>query len=132
MKNIKVNKVNLIKKEGAPIYYEKVFIGFEDDGSLIRYIISMDREGFLEYVTDTFKNFIKKEKIVEKGDSLLIGYSGGMDSTVMIKMLTDPEMIDQNFSLRAATISNIGGTHDRSFVKAFCKENNHVHIQNED
>lgn len=127
MKNIKVNKVNLIKKEGTPIYYEKVFIGFEDDGTLTRFIINMDREGFLEYVTDTFKNFIKKEKIVEKGDSLLVGYSGGMDSTVMIKMLTDPEMIEQNFSLSAATISNIGGTHDRNFVKAFCKENNVEH-----
>lgn len=126
-KNVKVKKVDFIKKKEAPLYYTKVFMGFEEDGTLTKFIINMDREGFLEYVCDTFKNFVKNEKIVEKGDSLLVGYSGGMDSTVMIKMLTDPEMLEQNFSLSAATISNIGGTQDRSSIKAFCRKSGIEH-----
>lgn len=71
--------------------------------------------------------FIKENELLKNGDSVLVGFSGGPDSTfLMILLLTIQKIF--NLKIYAAHLNHkLRGKesdYDEEFVKNFCKENN--------
>lgn len=73
---------------------------------------------------------IKKYNLIEKGDKLVLGVSGGPDSIAMLNILNEIKMdekIDLNFNIVVAHINHMirkEATKDEKFVKNFCKKKN--------
>lgn len=73
---------------------------------------------------------IKKYNLIENGDKLVLGVSGGPDSVSMLNVLkeiNDDEKIDLKFEIVVAHINhNIRkeAKEDEDFVKKYCDENN--------
>lgn len=73
---------------------------------------------------------IKKYNLIENGDKLVLGVSGGPDSISMLNVLreiNDDEKIDLNFEIVVAHVNhNIRkeAKEDEEFVKKYCDENN--------
>ena len=104
-------------------FYEKIVIGPEVSGNLTRYIIEMDRAHFCEYVEKTFADLIKRENLIQAGDDITIGFSGGVDSTLLLRLLLDPRHRIENTNFRAVTVGTLAGTHKASFIEQFCRAN---------
>ncbi len=75
-------------------------------------------------------NTIKKFNLIENGDRLVLGVSGGPDSICMLDILNkinNNKDIDLNFNIVVAHINHMirkDATEDEIFVKNFCKEIN--------
>ena len=73
---------------------------------------------------------IKKYNLIEKGDKLVLGVSGGPDSIAMLDILNEikiDEKIDLNFQIVVAHINHMireEADDDEKFVKDFCKKKN--------
>ena len=73
---------------------------------------------------------IKKKKLIENGDKLVLGVSGGPDSISMLNVLreiAEDETIDLKFQIVVSHINhNIRkeAKEDEEFVKKYCDENN--------
>lgn len=71
---------------------------------------------------------IKKYNLIEKGDKLVLGVSGGPDSIAMLNILNEIKMdekIDLNFNIVVAHINHMirkEATEDEKFVQDFCKK----------
>lgn len=77
-------------------------------------------------VIETIKNY----NLIENGDKLVLGVSGGPDSIAMLNILNEIKMdrkIDLNFNIIVAHINHMirkEATEDEKFVKDFCKKKN--------
>ena len=73
---------------------------------------------------------IKKYNLIEHGDKLVLGVSGGPDSIAMLDILNEikiDEKIDLNFQIVVAHINHMireEADDDEKFVKDFCKKKN--------
>lgn len=73
---------------------------------------------------------IKKYNLIEKGDKLVLGVSGGPDSIAMLNILNEIKMdekIDLNFNIVVAHINHMirrEAVEDEKFVQDFCKKKN--------
>ena len=73
---------------------------------------------------------IKKHNLIEHGDKLVLGVSGGPDSIAMLDILNEikiDEKIDLNFHIVVAHINHMireEADDDEKFVKDFCKKKN--------
>lgn len=73
---------------------------------------------------------IKKYNLIENGDKLVLGVSGGPDSIAMLNILNEIKMdekIDLNFNIVVAHINHMireEAADDEKFVKDFCKKKN--------
>lgn len=73
---------------------------------------------------------IKKYNLIENGDKLVLGVSGGPDSIAMLNILNEIRMdkkIDLNFNIVVAHINHMireEAADDEKFVKDFCKKKN--------
>lgn len=73
---------------------------------------------------------IKKYNLIENGDKLVLGVSGGPDSIAMLDILNEIRMdkkIDLNFNIVVAHINHMireEAADDEKFVKDFCKKKN--------
>ncbi len=71
---------------------------------------------------------IKKYNLIENGDKLVLGVSGGPDSIAMLDILNEikiDEKIDLKFNIVVAHINHMireEATDDEAFVKDFCKK----------
>lgn len=76
---------------------------------------------------DKFESFIQQHKLIRKGDKVLVGFSGGADSTALALALWHLRS-KLNFSLLAAHVNyqlrSEDSQQDEEFVKAFCFDRN--------
>ncbi|MBO4412946.1 MAG: tRNA 2-thiocytidine(32) synthetase TtcA [Clostridia bacterium] len=73
-------------------------------------------------------------KMIENGDKVAVGLSGGKDSLILLAALANfKKFKGQNFELLAITIDQTGGKADYSKLKQFCNELNvPLHIEKSD
>lgn len=78
-------------------------------------------------MTDLFKQTVKKYNLIEKGDRILIGLSGGADSVCLALLLSELKE-EYNLTLSAVHINHgLRGEEadrDMNFCIDFCKKNN--------
>lgn len=79
--------------------------------------------GLVQQATD---KAIKKHNMIENGDKILVGLSGGIDSLVLLENLANKrKYYDLDFELKAVhiNIENIPYSVDREFLTEFCDKN---------
>ena len=75
---------------------------------------------------ESVKNTIKKYNLIEKGDRIVLGVSGGPDSISMLNILYKLSK-EMNFEIFCAHVNHglrENAKIDEAFVKSFCKEKN--------
>lgn len=88
----------------------------------------------MQKILSFLRRAVDEYKLIEDGDKIAVGLSGGKDSLVLLKALaTYSRFSPQKFSLIAITIDMFGGKSDVSELKSFCEELNvEYHIVNSD
>lgn len=88
----------------------------------------------MQKVLSTMRKAIKKYKLIENGDKIAVGVSGGKDSLILLKALKDFQKFNVvNYEIVAVTIDNYSGKEDYSNLKNFCKELDiELHIEQTD
>ncbi len=88
----------------------------------------------MQKVLSTMRKAIEKYKLIEDGDKIAVGVSGGKDSLVLLKALKDFQKFNVvSYEIIAVTIDNYSGKEDYSGLKNFCKEIDvELHIEQTD
>ena len=77
----------------------------------------------MQKVLSTMRKAIEKYSLIENGDRIAVGVSGGKDSLVMLKALNDFKRFNLfDFEIVAVTIDIYSGKEDYSKLKNFCDE----------
>lgn len=77
----------------------------------------------MQKVLSTMRKAIEKYKLIQDGDKIAIGVSGGKDSLVLLKALNDFKKFGlYKFDIVAVTIDIYSGEVDYSNLKKFCDE----------
>lgn len=77
----------------------------------------------MQRVLSTLRKAVEKYKLIEEGDKIAVGVSGGKDSLVLLKALkTYQRFSPAKFDLVAITIDLYSGKEDYSHLEQFCKE----------
>ena len=75
----------------------------------------------MQKVLSTMRKAIEKYKLIENGDKIAVGVSGGKDSLVLLKALADFKKFGLfNYDIVAVTIDIYSGNEDYSKLKEFC------------
>ena len=88
----------------------------------------------MQRVLSTLRRAVDEYKLIEDGDRIAVGISGGKDSLVLLKALAIySKFSPQKFELVAITIDMFAGKSDFSEIKALCEELGvEYHIVNSD
>ncbi len=88
----------------------------------------------MQKVLSTMRKAIQKYNLIQDGDNIAVGVSGGKDSLVLLKALSDFKKFGlYNFNLYAVTIDNYSGEISYDGLKKFCTEINvPLHIEQTD
>ncbi len=81
----------------------------------------------INIVQQAFDKAVKKHNLIENGDKILIGLSGGIDSLVLLDLLAiRKKYFSVDFELTAVhvDIENIPYTVDTDYLATFCQERN--------
>lgn len=79
----------------------------------------------MQKILSSMRKAIEKYNLIENGDKIAIGVSGGKDSLVLLKALSDFRKFNlYNFEIVAILIDIYSGEMDYSQIKQFCKEIN--------
>lgn len=79
----------------------------------------------MQKVLSTMRKAIQKYNLIENGDKIAVGVSGGKDSLVLLKALSDFRKFGLfNYELVAVTIDIYSGEVDYSNLREFCEANN--------
>ena len=79
----------------------------------------------MQKVLSTMRKAIEKYKLIQDGDRIAVGVSGGKDSLVLLKALSDFKKFGlYEFDIVAVTIDIYSGEVDYSNLKKFCDEIN--------
>lgn len=77
----------------------------------------------MQKVLSTMRKAIEKYNLIENGDKIAVGVSGGKDSLVLLKALKDFQKFNVvNYEIVAVTIDNYSGKEDYSGLISFCNE----------
>ena len=77
----------------------------------------------MQKVLSTMRKAIEKYKLIEDGDKIAVGVSGGKDSLVLLKALKDFQKFNVvKYEIVAVTIDNYSGKEDYSGLKKFCDD----------
>lgn len=77
----------------------------------------------MQKVLSTMRKAIEKYKLIENGDKIAVGVSGGKDSLVLLKALNDFKKFKVvEYEIVAVTIDNFNGEVNYSGLKNFCNE----------
>ena len=75
----------------------------------------------MQKVLSTMRKAIEKYSLIEDGDKIAVGVSGGKDSLVLLQALSDFKKFNlYNFEIIAVTIDIYSGKEDYSKLKEFC------------
>jgi tRNA(Ile)-lysidine synthase TilS/MesJ len=91
-------------------------------------------EKIMQKVLSTMRKAIEKYSLIQDGDKIAVGVSGGKDSLVLLKALKDFQKFNlYNFDIIAVTIDIYSGNEDYSNLKKFCEELDiELHIEQTD
>lgn len=79
----------------------------------------------MQKVLSTMRKAIEKYHLIDNGDRIGVGVSGGKDSLVLLKALSDFKKFNlYDFEIFAIHIDMYNGEHDLSALKKFCEELN--------
>lgn len=89
---------------------------------------------YMQRILSTLRRACDEYKLIEDGDKIAVGVSGGKDSLVLLKALKMYSRFSkEKFSIVAITIDMFGGKSDFSQIADFCKELDvEYHIINSD
>jgi len=77
----------------------------------------------MQKVLSTMRKAIEKYKLIENGDKIAVGVSGGKDSLVMLKALKDFQKFGlYDYEIIAVNIDIYNGQEDYSGLQKFCDE----------
>ncbi len=77
----------------------------------------------MQKVLSTMRKAIEKYKLIEDGDKIAVGVSGGKDSLVLLKALKAFQKFNLfNYEIYAVLIDNYSGKVNYSKIKKFCKD----------
>ena len=77
----------------------------------------------MQKVLSTMRKAIEKYSLIENGDKIAVGVSGGKDSLVMLQALNDFKKFNlYNFEIVAVTIDIYSGEVDYTNLKNFCND----------
>ena len=77
----------------------------------------------MQKVLSTMRKAIEKFTLIENGDKIAVGVSGGKDSLVLLKALADFKKFNiYNYEIIAVIIDIYSGKENYSELKKFCKE----------
>ncbi len=78
----------------------------------------------MEHVLSLTRKCIAEYKMIENGDKIAVGVSGGKDSMVLLYALARlRSFYNKKFEIFAVTVDTAPDKSDFSSIKAFCKEN---------
>lgn len=88
----------------------------------------------MKKLTTNIIHTLKKYNLIEEGDKVAVGLSGGKDSLALLHALKEIQRFYQpNFELIAITVDNYSGQQSYDKLISFCKENNiDYHIEQTD
>ena len=88
----------------------------------------------MQKVLSTMRKAIEKYNLISNGDKIAIGVSGGKDSMVLLKAMSNFKKFNlYNFDIVAVVVDIYSGDMDYSELINFCKENNiELHIEKTD
>ncbi len=88
----------------------------------------------MQKVLSTMRKAIEKYSLIENGDRIAVGVSGGKDSLVLLKALNDFKKFGLfDFEIVAVNIDIYNGNEDYSRLKKFCDDLNvELHIEQTD
>lgn len=77
----------------------------------------------MQKILSTLRKAVEKYKLIEDGDKIAIGLSGGKDSLVLLRALSEFKKFGlYNFDIVAVTIDIYSGKVDYSELKKFCDD----------
>jgi len=77
----------------------------------------------MQKVLSTMRKAIEKYNLIENGDKIAVGVSGGKDSLVLLKALSDFKKFGiYNYEITAVIIDIYSGKESYSKLKKFCKD----------
>lgn len=77
----------------------------------------------MQKVLSTMRKAIEKYSLIQDGDKIAVGVSGGKDSLVLLKAMKDFQKFGlYNFEIIAVTIDIYSGKEDYSRLKKFCAD----------
>ena len=88
----------------------------------------------MKKLTTNIIHTLKKYNLIEEGDKVAVGLSGGKDSLALLHALKEIQRFYQpHFELVAITVDNYSGQQSYDKLISFCKENNiDYHIEQTD
>ena len=88
----------------------------------------------MQKVLSTMRKAIEKYNLIQNGDKIAVGVSGGKDSLVLLKAMSDFKKFGlYNFEIVAVNIDIYSGKEDYSGIQNFCNEINvPLHIEKTD
>ena len=79
----------------------------------------------MQKVLSTLRKAVEKFNLIENGDKIAIGVSGGKDSLVLLKAMSQFKKFNLfKYDIVAVLIDIYSGKEDYSEIQNFCKENN--------
>ena len=97
--------------------YEKNRIVFDVDGSLLPEHVAMNCAEVVEMVEDNIRFAIQNYELIGKGDKVLVGLSGGVDSSSLLIALSKIAK-ELEFSIVAATFEDFDSMTSPTFINA--------------
>lgn len=77
----------------------------------------------MQKILSTMRKAVEKYKLIQDGDKIAVGLSGGKDSLVLLKALKMFQRFNiYNYDIIAVTIDIYSGKEDYSHLKKFCDE----------
>ncbi len=77
----------------------------------------------MQKILSALRKTVQKYNLIEDGDNIAVGVSGGKDSLVMLKALAEFKKFNLfNYNLTAVIIDNYSGKVDYTALKKFCND----------
>jgi tRNA(Ile)-lysidine synthase TilS/MesJ len=89
-----------------PLYTKRLLL-MTKEGEILKHKIDIDNNDYASYIEKSVYDIIKYYNLIEKGDNVLLGYSGGVDSSSLLTILQKIKKAnDLDFNLAAATFED--------------------------
>lgn len=98
-------------------YYTNTRLGFGKDGGLELSEDEYNLEGFQVYLEEALLGSIQHYDLITEGDSIILGISGGLDSSILLRMLSNIRDNLPDFELTATTVENFIPVEDDQLIE---------------
>ena len=88
-----------------PVYVKSVL--FDEKGKIENWSEQFDRNSYPTYIEQTFAESVLGANLIEEGDHMVVGLSGGRDSVAFLKLLERTRDRFPEFRMTAATVTGL-------------------------